>query len=460
MPKNLTAFYRDFVAQSKPCIITNAFNTWPALELWDIGYLNKKAGHLDISADLTPSGHGDCVAPAPGYSPDEHYATPDSVPVGGVYDPAVCFVKPLQARIKFGHFLEELQKHENKLLAGDETALDDEVYYLQHQNDSFRKEFVGVLGEDLDKSIEEFGNELFGCPPDAINLWAGDSRAVSSMHKDHYENLYCVIRGTKCFTLLPPTDLPWLGQKWFREANYERNEEGKLVPKLQEPENAIPWIPIDPDWSEEERREKLERAALISPLHVEVHEGEMLYLPALVYHKVSQIGDEEEGKVIAINYWWDMQFGAAYTHYKLLEAMVAQRDTKEQNAAQKKGPKDAQKPESISSASSAPASAAPALSAATDTSTATQSREEANIEMSDTVFVGNLTFNATEEDLSMYFGQFGEVSSVKYPLVNGRPRGFAFVKFSKMESASMAAKMNGDNFQGRSLRICLAQNPN
>lgn len=30
------------------------------------------------------------------------------------------------------------------------------------------------------------------------------------MHKDHYENLYCVISGEKKFILLPPTDRPFI----------------------------------------------------------------------------------------------------------------------------------------------------------------------------------------------------------------------------------------------------------
>jgi jumonji domain-containing protein 7 len=335
MPTNLVQFYREYVSQSKPCIIVGAFDQWNAMKLWDIDYLMEKAGHLEISADLTPSGHGDCVTISPGYDPHFTYSTPDSVPVGEVYDPSRCFVKPLQEKVLFSKFLSELQKHQEKLRKADPTASSDEVYYLQHQNDSFRKEFVKTLGEDLDDSIERFGSELFGCSPDAINFWAGDSRAVSSMHKDHYENLYCVVRGTKKFTLLPPSDLPWLNQHWFREANFERDENGKLKPVLQQPEHAIPWIPIDPDMETEERRKLHPRAANISPLHVEVQEGEMLYLPALVYHKVAQKGDEKEGKVIAINYWFDMQFGTSYTYYKLVEAMVSQRDTKERQKASK-----------------------------------------------------------------------------------------------------------------------------
>ena len=52
------------------------------------------------------------------------------------------------------------------------------------------------------------------CPhapePDAVNLWVGDGRAVSSLHKDHYDNFYAVVAGEKRFALMPPCDVPYL----------------------------------------------------------------------------------------------------------------------------------------------------------------------------------------------------------------------------------------------------------
>ena len=455
MPQNLTAFFREFVAQSKPCIIKGAFNNWPALKLWDIDYLAKKAGHLDISADLTPSGHGDCVAPAPGYSPLSRHLTPESVPEGAIYDPSQVFVKPHQARIKFSHFLEALQKHQTKLRNGDPSAEEDEVYYLQHQNDSFRKEFVEVLGADLDDSIEQFGNNLFGGSPDAINFWAGDSRAVSSMHKDHYENLYCVVKGTKRFTLLPPTDLPWLDQKWFREANFERNEEGKLVPVIQEPENAIPWIPIDPDLPEAMRREKYERAANISPLHVDVHEGEMLYLPALVYHKVAQIGDESEGKVIAINYWWDMQFGTSYTYYKLIEAMVAQRDSLESfNAA--RNPSTTHSSSGREQVPVIPSSASSSSNTSSAPSNPPMNPLAAAASSFPSVFVGNLPFEMTPDQLKSIFEKYGAIKHIVMPSDGGKSKGFAFVQYVDSEAAFAAQALNGFAICGRFIRVAVS----
>lgn len=56
---------------------------------------------------------------------------------------------------------------------------------LLAQNDSLRDEFPALYADVppfLALAKEAFGNE-----PDAVNIWIGDERAVSSMHKDHYE---------------------------------------------------------------------------------------------------------------------------------------------------------------------------------------------------------------------------------------------------------------------------------
>lgn len=44
--------------------------------------------------------------------------------------------------------------------------------------------------------------QVFGGKPEAINLWIGDERSVTSFHKDHFENMYGVIRGTKVCIVL------------------------------------------------------------------------------------------------------------------------------------------------------------------------------------------------------------------------------------------------------------------
>jgi oxalate decarboxylase/phosphoglucose isomerase-like protein (cupin superfamily) len=61
----------------------------------------------------------------------------------------------------------------------------------------------------------------------------------------------------------------------------------------------------------------LSRATVIT---VEVHAGDVLYLPATWFHHVAQVNDAE-GKVVAVNYWYDMQFGPIAAIQPFVEAM-------------------------------------------------------------------------------------------------------------------------------------------
>ena len=77
--------------------------------------------------------------------------------------------------------------------------------------------------------------------------------------------------------------------------------------------------------------------------------------------------------------------------------------------------------------------------------------------MAQKLYVGNLPFSATEEELRSLFSQYGEVQSVSIVAdrESGRPRGFAFVE---MENADEAIK-NLDNqaFGGRNLKVNIAR---
>ena len=72
------------------------------------------------------------------------------------------------------------------------------------------------------------------------------------------------------------------------------------------------------------------------------------------------------------------------------------------------------------------------------------------------LFVGNLSFQATEEDLRELFAQSGTVESVRIVTdqFTGRPRGFGFVEMSTKEEATKAIEMlNGRLFRDRNLVV-------
>ena len=72
------------------------------------------------------------------------------------------------------------------------------------------------------------------------------------------------------------------------------------------------------------------------------------------------------------------------------------------------------------------------------------------------LYVGNLSFKTTEDELRSAFGQFGSVTDVYVAMdkMTGRPRGFAFVTMGTADEAKAAAeKMNGTDVGGRQLTV-------
>jgi len=72
------------------------------------------------------------------------------------------------------------------------------------------------------------------------------------------------------------------------------------------------------------------------------------------------------------------------------------------------------------------------------------------------LYVGNLSFKTTEDELRSHFGQYGSVTDVYVAMdrMTGRPRGFAFVTMGTAEEAKVAAeKSNGVDLGGRQLTV-------
>ena len=72
------------------------------------------------------------------------------------------------------------------------------------------------------------------------------------------------------------------------------------------------------------------------------------------------------------------------------------------------------------------------------------------------VFVGNLNFDTTAEEVESLFAQAGEIVGVSVPTdrTTGRPRGFAFVEYTNPDDAAAAIeRFSGYELGGRKLRV-------
>lgn len=270
-------FYRDYVASNKPVLINNAVSQWPALQRWNSDYLRKKIGQREVTVAVTPNGYADAITDGK-------------------------FVMPEQRLMKMEQFLDKLEVPEGV----------NGIFYVQKQNSNLTDEFLSIMG-DVEEEIT-WGSEAFGKSPDAVNFWMGDKRAVTSMHRDHYENLYCVVKGWKKFILIPPTDLPFVPYETYQAAVFRELENGDFVIDDDLETGKVPWVAVDPLNPDFERYPQYRNA---TPVEVTVHAGQMLYLPSLWFHHVQQ-----SHGCIAVNYWYDMEFDIKYNYYKCIESLV------------------------------------------------------------------------------------------------------------------------------------------
>ncbi|MBE9178824.1 RNA-binding protein [Oculatella sp. LEGE 06141] len=72
------------------------------------------------------------------------------------------------------------------------------------------------------------------------------------------------------------------------------------------------------------------------------------------------------------------------------------------------------------------------------------------------IYVGNLSFEVTQDDLTQVFSEYGTVKRAQLPTdrETGRPRGFAFVEMgSEAEEAAAIEALDGAEWMGRDLRV-------
>jgi jumonji domain-containing protein 7 len=238
---------RDWVSRNLPVVVRGGAAHWPALSLWSQpGYLRARLGARPVTVAVTPDGLADA-------------------PRGDL------FMMPEERRMEMGQFLDILERPDSA----------EGVFYIQKQNSNLTDEFQDIM-EDVDEDIA-WATEAFGKKPDAVNFWMGDSRAVTSMHKDPYENIYCVVQGHKEVLLHPPTDLPWLPCADYRPATWLREAAGWAPQETGGP--CVPWVAVDPLAPDLRRFPEYRHAAA---LRVRLGPGDILYLPSYWFHHLSQ----------------------------------------------------------------------------------------------------------------------------------------------------------------------------
>ncbi len=75
--------------------------------------------------------------------------------------------------------------------------------------------------------------------------------------------------------------------------------------------------------------------------------------------------------------------------------------------------------------------------------------------MSKNIYVGNLPWSVTEEEIRNAFAAYGEVTSVKLieDRETGRPRGFGFVEMEDQGALEAIEALDGTDFGGRNIKV-------
>ncbi|KAI5917547.1 phospholipase A2 [Camillea tinctor] len=305
--------FMRYVSRNTPFVIRGGAQDWRATQQWNASYLRSAlAGHA-VNVAVTPFGNAD----APTLYESEGGSGSGSENGNGDGDTGenLLFAKPHEEDQTFENFLDYVIRQEKE-----EKGEQGEVRYAQTQNDNLRHEYISLFSQ-VQQSVA-FARIALQKDPDAINLWIGNSRSVTALHRDNYENIYVQIAGQKHFALLPALFQPCVNERDLVPASYVRLphrgkdggdkdgddaavENGPLELRKDDDETTVPFAIWDPD---DPTARATAYSHLAQPVRVTLNPGDMLYLPAMWYHKVSQ-SCSEDGICVAANYWYDMEFG-------------------------------------------------------------------------------------------------------------------------------------------------------
>ena len=235
-------------------------------------------GDAIVQVNVTPShGLGDALFPSPS-------------------DPAVTlFVTPFERTTTFSEFAATLDPYGKG-----------PVSYYSSQNSNVHTECSKLLTTNLlPPTLPTFEAAFSSGPPQAVNLWIGDGRAVTSMHRDPFENVYCVLAGVKIFVLVPPYMGGCLYEEFHKTGEFTEAGEIKEAAKESGGNNQeaastskVKWVAVDAESAADREDSRYPLLHNVKPITVEVKAGECLYLPAMWYHKV-----KSRGVSISVNYW-------------------------------------------------------------------------------------------------------------------------------------------------------------
>ncbi|GAA5975242.1 hypothetical protein JCM5350_000202 [Sporobolomyces pararoseus] len=315
--------FHRFVASNRPVVIRGQGyrDGVPALDKWSDEYLIEKMGKREVEISVDPTGNADSIVD--GY-----------------------FVEPANVTMKLSQLFDRLKEEEAEQFDEERKEIRP-VYYLQSQSGNLAGEYSSLMN-DVGTEGPSWAREALGQSPDVANIWIGGNKSKTSIHKDPYENIYLVVRGSKEFILYPPSEAYCLHEHSYPHATWKydpspsSNSSNPFTLLPTSPPLSLPWIPIDPLSNPSLESSLYPRYSLARPMKVTLRKGDVLYLPAFWFHHVSQstdyhYHDPEEvinnrgvKATIAVNWWFDVKFeGGFWTGLELNRRLLRMLDRQE-----------------------------------------------------------------------------------------------------------------------------------
>lgn len=254
-PLPLPEFQRDYLLARRPVVIRVGDLRdidWRA-DRWDADYLVEKVGPRNVIVQLRRGG----IFGA-GHNPDAFQ------------------------QMRFDEFVRHVM--------GEGAGREDLYLNLQNMDRLMTPPLLQLMG---DFTLPIYFRDL---PVQWINLWMGRTRRVtkSQLHHDFHDNLYCVVEGSKTFTIFPPEESRYL----YPAGRVEGVEPNGVIRYRPDPAVRHPhFSQVDTELVDTGRFPEFRHARA---RRVRVEAGDLFFMPAGWWHEV-----QSQGRHIAINFWAD-----------------------------------------------------------------------------------------------------------------------------------------------------------
>lgn len=166
-------FFTDYLMTSKPVIIEDGLQSWPAITKWTNEFLNEQFGDDIVHIKLTPDGEFEGVESASLWEDHENFVIPNEVKRQLQFSDLVV-VRPATQELKFSEFLSIISSPSN---------------YSAYLEYSSIPEYMPLLEQDLYELPMVTGVLTLR----HLNIWLSDGNTLGKLHFDPYDNLLCQV---------------------------------------------------------------------------------------------------------------------------------------------------------------------------------------------------------------------------------------------------------------------------